>query len=383
MQRMRLMASLVGIAAGAGSIAGCATPAGPIFPDRAQPLVFPPAPDTPRVRYVGQLATEADLKPAKSALAGLGEALFGKDSTRSMLAPYAIATAGERLFVCDGSAQVLHVFDLATREYEQWKPDADPKLHPDAHHFSQPVGIAIDFGEGGGEGASASASRPRRIFVSDSVAATIFLFDAEGHSLGDIGYGTLKRPCGIAFDAKRDRLLVADSGHHQLLAMSPEGTLLQAVGTRGSDLGEFNFPTNVAIDAEGLVYVSDSLNFRVQVLDESLKPVRQIGKLGDMPGYFAQPKGVAMDSERHVYVVDSQFEAVQVFTVEGQLLMSFGEEGAGPGQFWLPSGIHIDAKDRIWIADSYNRRVQVFDYLREVPAEIPLPTTSPTDGGSP
>ena len=109
--------------------------------------------------------------------------------------------------------------------------------------------------------------------------------------------------------------------------------------------------------------VADTLNFRVQVFERDLQPVRQIGSAGDLPGYFSRPKGLAFDSEDHLYVVDAHFESVQIFDPHGPLLLSFGQEGSRPGEFWLPAGIHIDPSDRIWIADSYNRRVQVFQYL--------------------
>lgn len=354
----------------AGLLGGCATPAGPIFPPVAGAPAFPPPPDTPRVRYVGSLGTEADLKPGVSALDGLGQAIFGKPSVRSMLAPYAVVTVGERVFVCDGAAQTLHVFDLATRAYAQWRPGeakeppASDGTAPANHHlrFSQPVGITAD--------------PSGRIYVADSVAAVLFVFDQNGQCIGDLGYGTLKRPCGVAYDRLHDRLLVTDSAHHQLLALALDGTLLQAVGTRGMGPGEFNFPTNVTIDADGRVYVSDTLNFRVQAFDAELRPTATIGRLGDMPGYFAQPKGIAVDSEHHLYVVDAQFEAVQVFAPDGTLLMTFGQEGSGPGEFWLPAGIFIDVNDRIWIADSYNRRVQVFDYLREAPPTEAVPAAA-------
>lgn len=277
---------------------------------------------------------------------GLGEAVFGKKPIRAMLSPYATCTdRGSRLFVCDSNGQMVHVFDLESRKYEQWRPDASGRK------FSQPVGLAFD-------------SR-NHLLVSDSVAGAIFVFDATGVCLGEIGGEHLKRPCGLAYDAARDRLFVADAGLHQVLVLALDGEVIETIGERGSALGQFNFPTNLAVDSTGRLFVSDTLNFRVQVFGPDLKPIRQIGRQGDLPGYFAQPKGIALDREDHVYVIDSQFEAVQIFDAEGQLLMNFGQEGHGPGEFWLPAGMHIDEHNRIWIADCYNQRVQVFDYLPE------------------
>lgn len=345
MARLAIGLLLFGLALSMGGV-GCAKPAGVIFEPLAKPIVWPAPPDTPRIRYVGQLVTSADLKPAVPFGQALGEALFGKPPVRSMLSPYALCTDGaERLFVADSTAQLVHVFDLKTRKYEQWKPPAP--LTP----FSQPVGVAWD--------------PSGRLFVADSLGGSIRIFDSKGTQVGEIGRGIVLRPCGLAYDTKTSRLFVADAGHHQLVALFGDGALAGRVGPRGTVLGQFNYPTNVALDRSGNIYVSDSLNFRVQAFSPDLKPIRQIGRKGDMPGYFGQPKGLALDSQDHLYVVDAHFEAVQVFDLQGRLLLDFGQEGSEPGEFWLPAGIFIDPNNRIWIADSYNRRIQVFDYLPE------------------
>jgi DNA-binding beta-propeller fold protein YncE len=310
-------------------------------------LVFPSPPERARVRYVGQLQTSADLKPAVSLGEGFGNSVFGKTPVFSMLSPYALCTDGrDRLYVADSNAQVVHLFDLGTRKYSQIKPNNKE------HRFAQPVGIAFDTAGG-------------NLFVSDSAAGRIFVFNHDGKPLSEIAAGTVERPCGLAFDSATEHLLVADVGSHQVVILSRSGALLARLGSRGTALGEFNFPTNVAVDRQGRIYVSDSLNFRVQQFGPDFKPLLQIGRKGDMPGYFGQPKGIALDTEDHLYVVDAHFEAVQIFDSAGTLMLSFGGEGREPGQFWLPAGICIDLHNRIWIADTYNRRVQVFEYLPE------------------
>jgi len=331
---------------------GCARPAGVIFEPLANPPFWPSPPDPVRVLYVGELATSADLKPSADFFELAGEALFGKKTVRSMLSPYALCTDGrDRLFVADSNAQVVHVFNFKTRAYSQWQPADD---HGKTTPFSQPVGIAYD--------------PDGRLIVADSVAQTLHVFDDHGKYVGQLGQHMLQRPCGLAIDPTSRRLYIADVAAHQVLVFSLRGELIRRLGQRGDKLGQFNFPTNVAVDSQGRLYVSDSLNFRVQQFDRDLEPLRQIGQQGDMPGYFSQPKGLAVDGEDHLYVVDAQFEAVQIFNAEGQLLMVFGEEGTEPGRFWLPAGIHIDRSSRIWIADTYNRRVQVFEYhLEDLP----------------
>ena len=328
------------------SMTGCGQKAGVLFPPPAKPLVWPAPPDATRIRYVGQLATSADLKPAVPFGQSVGESLFGKGPVYSMLTPYAVCTDTTRVFVADSNAQCVHVFDLETRKYQRWVPDNPEK------RFSQAVGVAYEPWQ-------------KRLYVSDSVAGLIYIFDDKGKTVGSFGQGYVIRPCGITVDLRAARLFVADSEAHQVLVFTLDGQPISRIGGRGTELGKFNFPTNVVVDHHGLLYVSDSLNFRIQQFTPDLRPIRQIGTKGDSPGYFSQPKGIAVDSEDHLYVVDANFEAIQIFNSQGVLLLDFGQEGTAPGQFQLPAGICIDRSNRIWVADSYNRRVQVFDYLPE------------------
>jgi DNA-binding beta-propeller fold protein YncE len=327
-------------------LGGCGHDAGVIFPNLPRAPQWPAAPDQPRVRYVGQLTGSKDLKPAVSALQALHDAVFGTTpSDYSFQTPMAVCTDGaNRVFVADSGDHAIYVLDLGSRSYQRWAPIG--------RKLGTPVGLAYD-----GNG--------RRLLVSDSSGSAILIFSLEGKFVGELAAGQLKRPCGLAVDARNGRVFVADVAAHQVLVLSPSGEVIQRLGARGDALGQFNYPTNVAIDRQGRLYVSDSLNFRVQQFGPDLEPIRQFGRQGDMPGYFAQPKGLAIDPDGNLYVVDSQFEAVEIFNDAGNLLLDFGEEGRGPGEFWLPVSIFIDGRARIWIADSYNHRVQVFDYLPE------------------
>ena len=114
------------------------------------------------------------------------------------------------------------------------------------------------------------------------------------------------------------------------------------------------------------MFVTDSMNARVQILDQQTgQPRGVIGRLGDGSGQFSKPKGVAVDQAGHVYVVDAAFDNIQIFDQQGRFLLAFGSLGAQPGEFWLPAGIAIDPQDHIYVADSYNRRIQIFQYVGE------------------
>ncbi|MEI8196424.1 MAG: 6-bladed beta-propeller [Phycisphaerae bacterium] len=351
-------------------LGGCATEPGILFPQAATMPAWPPPPETARIVWVGQLMTDRDLKPGVNGMEAVGQAIFGKHDPRAMGSPYALCTDGGkdggRLFVADSNAHVVHMFDLATRKYQTWKPGK--KAPP----LNIPVGVAWDAGPAETSGAGAG-DQNGRLLVSDSAAGVIFVFDSTGKYIGQLGAGILQRPCGLALEPGTRRIVIADAKAHQIVVLDPDGREVARIGSRGTRLGEFNFPTTVAFDTQGQLFVCDTLNFRVQQFDRAYKPVRIVGKKGDMPGYFAQPKAIALDAEDHLYVLDSQFENVQLFDSQGRPLMDFGEEGSGPGQFWLPTGIFIErgaaGTARIWLADSFNGRIQVFDY-KPAPTEV-------------
>jgi DNA-binding beta-propeller fold protein YncE len=327
-----------------------------LFPRIENVPVWPDPPEQPRIRYIGQLSLESDLRPQKDLGQAVAEAIFGKREAAGLLNPYAICTdSANRLFVADAAGQVVHVIDLERRKWTRLVPNVRPK------RFGHPVALAYD------------ATPPGRLFVVDSVDHCIYVFSRGEKYARAIGSEYLTRPCGIAFDESAGRLLVVDAAAHEVIALTPDGQLIERRGRRGTQPGEFNYPTNIAIDSTGRIYVSDSLNFRVQQLNNQLQPLQVFGKKGDMPGYFAQPKGLAVDSDDHLYVVDANFESVQIFDEAGQLMLHFGEEGRKPGEFWLPAGICFDRpSNRIWVADTYNKRVQAFEYLSQ---------SSPQGGG--
>jgi len=141
----------------------------------------------------------------------------------------------------------------------------------------------------------------------------------------------------------------------------------RAFGNAGTGNGQFTTPRAVAVGPDGLLYVADSGNHRVQVLDAEGNFVRGWGSAGSGPGQFQEPWGIAVSAEGWVYVADTWNHRIQVFDLEGTLLTSWGsfmdtqgEAEAEPGVFWGPRGLALDAAGRVYVADTGNKRVQVF-----------------------
>jgi DNA-binding beta-propeller fold protein YncE len=120
------------------------------------------------------------------------------------------------------------------------------------------------------------------------------------------------------------------------------GEELRRFGSVGSEEGQLYMPTNLALDQEGNVYVTDTGNARILVFDNQGQYVRQISARGLAVGLLARPKGLAVDREGRVFVVDSAFENVQIFGPDGKLLLFFGLPGDGRGNINLPTQVVID-----------------------------------------
>ena len=171
----------------------------------------------------------------------------------------------------------------------------------------------------------------------------------------------LNQPTGIAFNKVKSEIWVIETAAHSISILDKSGKKIRSFGSRGNGNGEFNFPTSIWIDDQGIAYVVDALNYRIQIFDKEGKFVSTFGEAGNSSGYFAMPKGIATDSYGNIYVTDALFHNVQIFDKQGRFLYSFGTQGREPEQFWMPTGIFIDKQNIIYIADSYNSRIQLFN----------------------
>lgn len=349
---VRRSTALVGAAWCLSQLLGCVSSAPrPIFPAVDPPLGWPAPPQLARIRYVGAITGEADLKRARRPFAVLGELLVGKKQPQPLYGPRAVVVSsdGQRVWVADPGGRCLHLFDLGSRGYKRVvSAGGTPLLMP----------VAMCLGP------------DESIFVADSERVAIYRLSAQdGSLLSSLHLPVeLLRPASVAFNESTGELWVADAAGHDLKVLALDGTFRRTVGKRGSAPGEFNFPCDLAI-TRSAVWVADAGNHRVQALNDTGDPAVSFGKVGDASGDLALPKAIAADVDGNVYVVDGRFENVQIFDPSGTLLLYLGEEGRQPGQFWLPSDIFIEPGGRIWICDSYNRRIQVFERVR--PAEAP------------
>ena len=319
---------------------GCGAPA-PVKVSPEVPaalLAWPRPPAEPRIHYARSVAGPYEWGIVKSFFRRMMDTLTGKGQEH-FIRPTGVAERDGVLYVADPGAQALWILDPVRNQFVKVDQVGMEAL-------GSPVAVAV---------------RPDgAVFVADTLLNKVFLLDRAGKLMRIAAEEGLVRPAGLAYEPGTQRLYVVDSAKHQIAIYSPEGNLVGTWGRRGTQDGEFNHPTHVALDGTGTLLVTDALNFRIQAFDREGRFLWKLGRPGDGSGDLAAPKGLGADSEGHVYVVDALFDAVQIFERDGTLLLGFGERGTREGQFWLPGGLFITPQNQIYVADAYNQRVQVF-----------------------
>ena len=221
-----------------------------------------------------------------------------------------------------------------------------------------------------------SHNMPFGIFVvmrGIAVAPDRFIIVADNHrihkmnmngedikSVGRKGSSLLefRKPAGLAISPETGLIYVADRGNDRVQVLNHDLTFSRTFGSRGSGDGEFNCPTDIAIDSEGLVYVTDCDNNRIQKFtpEGSFK-----GYFGDR-GCLHKPGGIAIDTAGTglVYVSSKEYNCVSVFTSEGAFVCRFGKNGKNIDEFNIPRGLAFDKEGFLYICDQVNNRLVIY-----------------------
>ena len=198
-------------------------------------------------------------------------------------------------------------------------------------------------------------NRPDGIRIS--VATMDEEYIQEFGSYGE-GPGQFVWPTAIAIDSQGS-VYVADEWLNRISKFSGDGEYIDSWGKTGSGDGEMDRPAGLAIDANDVMFVSDSRNHRIQKFTLEGQYLGQFGGFGDGDGQLNMPWGIGLDRDGNVYVADWRNDRVQEFSPDGQWRATFGQSGAGVGQFNRPNGVCVDADGDIYVADWLNNRVQV------------------------
>ena len=198
---------------------------------------------------------------------------------------------------------------------------------------------------------------------------------------------------------------VTEYGSNRISEFSPSGTFIETLGwgvsngehkleackssceegLQGAEKGELYDPTGIAI-ANGLIYVVDSGNDRIEVYNEEKnEAVNQWGEAGSTAGKFKTPLAIAISPSGNVWVGDSLNRRLQEFKAEGKFIEAVGWgviknsevkyqvctsgceaglKGEGEGQFASTWGMTF-AGSTLYVTDTGNNRVEMINEKSE------------------
>ena len=203
------------------------------------------------------------------------------------------------------------------------------------------------------------------VFVSDNGKSQIHVFDVEMKHMRTFGQrgkgeGQLNKPLGIDVSAT-GQVYVANQYNHCVSVFREDGTFIRTIGQ-----GKLKYPRDVLVHSSGLDYVADCSNHRIAVFSQEGELVCTFGSREGGMGEFKFPSSVALSPDgHHLYVSDKGNHQVQVFTLEGQYVREFGT-----GQLSYPRGLTVTSDGSVLVADKDNNHVAVFDKDGELVCSI-------------
>lgn len=217
--------------------------------------------------------------------------------------------------------------------------------------------------------------------------------------------GYMSNPQGVRVDSE-GRIFVGDSNFHDVVVFDSEGEEINRFGKfitqRGIVPGEFYNPTDLIVDLDGYVYVSDIATNVVQVFDPDFEPVMAIqegfnnpqglafdseGNLlvvsskssivsridisdvmdeeaSEIDSYSLKgewPVGISVDKDDNMYIAFASTDEVHIVDPEGELIKRVGGRGTEPGKFTVPQGVCVDSEGNFYVAETESGRIQKFD----------------------
>ena len=260
----------------------------------------------------------------------------------------ALDAARERLLVADPGAHCVHVYTLA-----------GVRLQTLTHY---PSGTALD------PWGIALSPDETRLYISHGELHHCAIFDADYALTGMFGSqgsgpGEFDTPGAIA--AAGDRVIVADPALGTLQAFTPLGVYLTTFATGGTGDGQLTTPSALLASSTGKLLAADAGSgelARFDLTDLAFDDVLTLAP--EDGGPLVGPSGLAEDFRGRLYISDSGNRRVVVLDSSGKLLFHFGSDGALRVEFSEttgPTGLALDpATGYLYVCDTGNHRIAVF-----------------------
>jgi sugar lactone lactonase YvrE/uncharacterized protein YjdB len=244
-----------------------------------------------------------------------------------------------------------------------------------AAKFNAPSGVAVD-SVGNVYVADTSNHMIRKIDSSGNV--TTLAGSSNGYADGQGTAAKFNRPFGVAVDSAGN-VYVADTSNHKIRKIDSSGNVTTLAGSSNSyadgqgTAAKFSYPYGVTVDSAGNVYVADSSNNKIRKIDSSGNVTTLAGSsngYADGQGtavMFSYPSGVAVDSAGNVYVADSSNNKIRKIDSSGNVTTlagsSFGyaDDQGTAAKFDSPAGVAVDSTGNVYVSDYYNHKIRKID----------------------
>jgi len=179
--------------------------------------------------------------------------------------------------------------------------------------------------------------------------------------------GQFQKPRDLAIAAD-GTIYIADTDNNRIQHMDVKGNVLDIWGSFGDVTtgnapgGTFYQPWGIAVGPDGSVYVADTWNHRIQKFTAKGEYVKMWGYFGqaETPEALWGPRDVLVDSQGEVYVSDTGNKRIVIYDQNGNFISQFGSAGLAQGQFDEPVGLALSSNNQLFVADTWNQRIQAF-----------------------
>jgi sugar lactone lactonase YvrE len=280
------------------------------------------------------------------------------------------------------------------------------------------TGTVFGFSGDGGQATNAQLYSPNGIYVdqngrgyiADTFNHAIRMVNTTGIIATVAGTGTisgysgdggqasnaqLDSPNGVYVD-QSGRIYIVDTHNHAIRMVDTTGIIATVAGTVSGYSGDGGqassaklfYPRGVYVDLSGRIYIADSLNHAIRMVDTTgiISTVAGIGTVWGFTGDGGQatsakldrPRGVSVDLSGRIYIADTFNHAIRMVDTTGIIatvagiardrnprgvsISGYSGDGgqASNAQLNGPSGVYVDQSDRIHIADTFNHAIRTF-----------------------
>lgn len=293
----------------------------------------------------GDAAAEAALAASPEATSGMATFLWetasGADSAEtSVPGPVAVAPDGT-IWLTDSGGSRFHLFTPDGAYIESW---GRPGAGEGEFNFAMSTEVGDSYG-------SIAFAPDGSFYVADTGNRRIQHFSADRQftsAWGEFGTGDgqFLKPLDVVVDSQGN-VFVMDELRSVIQKFSSSGTHMMTFGDSGSADGQFDYPSWMAIDATDSIWIADTGNRRIQQFDTDGQFIAAF----DGNGALVEPWEVAVDADGAIYVTDIGAGQVVMLDPSGAVVGVWGDTTDGPGELHFPAMLALDGRGNVFVVD--------------------------------